>query len=246
MVRLGKIALIITLLSAAIGCSAGPLINYDCHRASSPIKIDGKIDEPDWLRAEIVTFIVPVTNADAQSRTEAKVLWDDKYLYVSYKAFDKDVWSYLDKRDSSTCQEDCLECFIQPDPKAAPYMNFEINALGTVYDACALSRYAGGGDCHRWRRWNCKELKVGITVDGTRNNPSDVDNSWQMEVAIPFANLPPLNGRIPKVGDTWNILLARYDYSVYLPDGVELSSCSSLSKVSFHNADEWSHLVFMQ
>lgn len=66
-----------------------------------------------------------------------------------------------------------------------------------------------------------------------------------MEIAVPFAELPSLMGKKPKCGDRWNILLARYDFSVYLPEGVELSSCSALTKANFHIANEWSHMKFI-
>lgn len=225
---------------------AGPASSYICHRASGEITIDGKLDDPAWQKADVVTLFVPVTDAEPLSKTEAKVLWDRNYLYVAYHAYDKDIWSTYTQRDSQTCQEDCLECFIQPDPAAQSYYNFEINALGTVYDAYDLSRNSGGSDHHRWAIWNCKGLRVGISINGTLNNPADVDNYWQMELAIPFAEMPSLAGKNPKAGDIWRYMLGRYDYSVYLPDGVELSSNSHLTKVDFHDAKEWSELRFAE
>ena len=40
---------------------------------------------------------------------------------------------------------------------------------------------------------------MGVFIDGTLNDPTDIDNYWQMEVAIPFAELPSLAGKKPKV-----------------------------------------------
>ncbi|MHB9037308.1 MAG: carbohydrate-binding family 9-like protein [Armatimonadota bacterium] len=180
------------------------------------------------------------------SKTEARVLWDDSYLYVAYRAYDKDVWSLLKDRDAQTCTEDCLECFIQPDPTRQTYYNFEINAAGAIYDSYNVGRNSGGYDHHRWAAWNCEGLRTGIAIDGTLNKWSDTDRYWQMELAIPFAELPSLNGKMPKVGDVWRFLLARYDYSVYLPDGVELSCCSHLKAVDFHTTSDWSRLRFAE
>jgi hypothetical protein len=78
------------------------------------------------------------------------------------------------------------------------------------------------------------------------NDPSDVDEYWQLEVAIPFADLPTLDGRAPRAGDQWLFHLARYDYSVYLPEGVELSSCAPLRKVDFHRYEDWITLRFVK
>jgi hypothetical protein len=217
---------------------------YICRRASGPIAIDGHPDEPAWSRAGAIGFILPESFGEPISSTEARVLWDDSFLYVSYVASDQDIWSLFTERDSQTCREDCLECFLQPDPRVRDYYNFEINALGTVYDAYSLSRFAGGPGCHRWAAWDCDGLRVGVSIDGTLNDPHDMDRCWRMEIAVPFASLPSLKGRSPVPGDTWRFLLSRYDYSVHLPDGVELSSSSRLTKVDFHDCSEWGELLF--
>lgn len=219
---------------------------YGCRYIDTPINIDGLLDESVWLEAETLAFVLPVSNEQPVSKTEGKMLWDDNYLYVGFKAYDKDIWSYLTQRDSNTCSEDVLEVFIKPDVKKDSYYNFEINALNTVYDAFNLKRGAGGEDHHRWSRWDCDGLKSAVHVEGTLNDPSDVDEYWQLEVAIPFAGLPTLKGKAPAAGDVWKFHLSRYDYSVYLPEGVELSSCAKLTAVDFHRYEDWSGMIFLE
>jgi len=217
---------------------------YSCCYTDESLVIDGHLTEKAWQKAKVLDFLIAGTGRPAVSKTEGRILWSKKYLYVGFKAYDRDIWGYLTKRDSGTCREDVLEFFFKTDPKAEPYYNFEINALGTVYDAFTVKKRAGGGDGHRWFMWNCKGLKVGIQIKGTLNNYQDEDEYWQMEVAIPFASLPTLNGQPPKIGDTWTFHLARYDYSVYLENGVELSSCARMEKVDFHDVDAWRPLKF--
>jgi hypothetical protein len=219
---------------------------YQCHYTDDKIKIDGYLNEKAWKKADILDFLIATTSKPAVSKTEGRILWDNKYLYVGFKAYDKDIWGYLTKRDSSTCYEDVLEVFIKPDLKTQDrYYNFEINPLGTVYDAFNVNRYAGGEEQHRWRRWNCRGLKVGVYIKGTLNNWEDVDEYWQLEVAIPFASLPTMNGRPPKPDELWKFHLARYDYSVYLQKGVELSSCTRLKKLDFHDVRDWRLMKFV-
>ncbi len=219
---------------------------YRCPYIDQPIKIDGVLDEPVWQRATPLNFIIPVTLQKPLSRTEGRLLWDDSYLYVGFKAYDQDIWSYLTERDSTTCSEDVLEVFLKPDSAKEPYYNFEINALSTVYDAYNLKRGAGGEDHHRWSRWDCEGLRSAVTIKGTINDHTDVDEYWQLEVAIPFAELPTLNGQAPAPGDEWQFHLSRYDYSVYLPEGMELSSCAPLSGVDFHRYEDWMTLAFVK
>jgi hypothetical protein len=219
-------------------------MQYDCHHIDEPIDIDGSLRAPQWQRAETIGFWLPCTHGQPLSRTEGRLLWDSNYLYVGFRAFDQDIFSYHTERDSATCNEDVLEIFLKPDAKKDPYYNFEINALNAVYDALNLKRGAGGPDHHRWSRWNCPGLKSAVAIRGTLNDPSNSDEFWQLEVAIPFAGLSTLD-RPPREGDRWLFHLARYDYSVYLPDGVELSSCAPLTEVDFHRYEDWITLHFV-
>lgn len=215
---------------------------FVCHRATGPITVDGKFDEAAWKNAQVIRdFLVPATTTPAYSKTEARLLWDDQYLYVAFRAYDKDVRSLLTKRDDPTCQEDCLELFIKPDANSTAYCNFEINALNTVFDAKNL--YSRAPDAEKW---NCEGLKTAVTIKGTINNPSDEDSYWQLEEAIPLKELPLANGKLPQIGDKWKFHAARYDYSDYLPDGVELSSCAHQTKVDFHSAEDWAILKFVK
>lgn len=224
---------------------ADPAAAYECRRAGGAITIDGLLDEPDWAQAAVLGFVVPVSHAEPISKTEGRLLWDDRCLYVGFRACDKDIWSYLTERDDETCQEDVLEVFLKPGRDQDAYYNFEINALNTVYDALNLKRGAGGEDHHRWSRWNCQGLKSAVSIRGTINDPRDVDEYWQLEMAVPFADLPTLGGKPPAGGDVWRFHLSRYDYSVYLPEGMELSSCAPLTEVDFHRYEDWMELRFV-
>lgn len=221
---------------------------YACFFTDERLKIDGHLNEKSWKKAEVLDFFVPVTRRPAVSKTEGRILWSNEYLYVGFKAYDRDIWGYFTERDSKTYFEDVLEIFIKPDLKTKfdSYYNFEINPLGTVYDAFNVKKDAGGEEAHRWARWNCQGLKVGIKIEGTLNNCEDEDKYWQMEVAIPFASLHTLNGKVPQTGAMWKFHLARYDYSVYLENGVELSSCAKLKQADFHNVSEWRLMRFVE
>lgn len=217
--------------------------SYTCVHTTTPVTVDGALNEPAWREAEPITeFALPVTHRAPASRTEARLRWDDACLYVAYKAYDKDVWGLFTERDAYTCREDVLELFFKLGLEQQAYVNFEINALGAVYDAYTPLREVGMG--RRWKHWDCRGLRTGITVQGTLNDWTDTDESWQLEVAIPFDDIPGLNGKPPKDGDVWYFHLARYDYSVYIENGCELMSCARLSEPSFHVDAEWIPLVF--
>ncbi len=221
---------------------------YYCSFTTDPIRVDGILDEPAWEKAksiELNNLMWPDTYKKPISKTEARLLYDDNYLYVGFKAYDQDIYSLYTERDSDTCLDDVLEVFFKTDPDKDPYYNFEINALGTVLDGFCGKRGADGG-FRRWRLWNCEGIKIAIGLKGTLNNWEDKDEYWILEVAIPFAELPTLYGQAPKKGDTWLFNLTRYDYSVYLPEGRELMSYAPLSKLDFHHYEDWCKLIFQQ
>jgi len=222
---------------------------YLCRYASPAPRLTGKMDDPAWSKATTVTLDYTwrppdekIRRSDPESRTECKLLYDDKYLYVAFKAYDLDIWSTYRERDEATCREDVLEIFFKPDPDRDPYYNFEVNVLGATLDACNMKRWAAG-NYKRWMDWNCEGLKTAITVQGTNNNWRDKDEYWILEAAIPFAELPTLP-RSPKKGDTWLFNLARYDYSVYLRQGREMDSFAPLGRFDFHWYEDYVKLIF--
>ncbi|MFA5042707.1 MAG: carbohydrate-binding family 9-like protein [Kiritimatiellia bacterium] len=216
---------------------------YYCPFSETALTVDGELSEPVWAQARTISFFIPVSFKAPVSKTEAKIAYDKNFLYVAFKAYDEDIWSLLTARDSATCNEDVLEIFFKTHPEKDPYFNFEINALSTVLDAYNLKRNAAGNYA-RWSQWNCAGLKMISKVKGTVNNWTDRDECWILEVAIPFASLPTLGGNPPVKGDKWLFNLARYDYSIYLPEGRELTASAPLSKLDFHRYEDWNALIF--
>jgi len=236
--------LLILLASCLLPGSAlaAEKIVYQCRFTSDTISVDGRFDEPAWDRAPLMSWMVPPKKGKPLSRTISRVLWDDRYLYVAFQAMDRDILGTLTDRDSATCREDVLETFIMPPGPKGIYYNFEINALGTIYDGLN----AKGISWRKRKEWNSPGVQCKIIIDGTINDHADRDREWRMELAIPFADLEIPPGSEPSGGQEWLFHLARYDYSRYLPGGRELSSCAPLSKVNFHNPGEWNRLLFVR
>lgn len=226
---------LIILLSAG-----GENSPYSCYYTSDTITVDGFLTEQARDKAPRLDFLVPETGSRPLSLTQASLRWNDRYLFVGFKAFDKDIGGTFTERDSSTFKEDVLEIFLKPLKDQDLYYNFEINALGTIYDAM-------NGKGIPWRerkKWDCQGLLLSIKIQGTMNQNIDEDEYWQMEVGIPWSEFSIIKGSLPSPGDTWLFHLARYDYSRYLPEGKELSSCAPLTKANFHNYSEWIPLKF--
>jgi len=104
---------------------------YTCHQTTGKIKIDGLLGEKDWQKVRAINFY-HLKRADSQDYKEAesptvgRLLWGKGYLYVSFNAYDKDIWIYYPKRDEPS-REDVLEVFLGPDAQKLSYYNKERN-----------------------------------------------------------------------------------------------------------------------
>lgn len=220
---------------------------YKVHKIDHEINIGDAWEDPIWKQAEPTKWYKPMTDQEPISKTEAGILWSDNYIYVGYKAYDRDIFALNTARNSATCQDDVLEFFFNTDPDQSWYYNFEINALNTVYDAYQPKPDFAGGS-RRWSQWDCQGLKSAVFIKGKINDPGVEDEYWQLQIAVPFKDLNLKDGKAkPEIGDRWTYMLSRYDYSIYLPwTGVELSATSLLDRVAFHVPLLWNYLEFVK
>jgi len=67
---------------------------YEVARTRVPINVDGKLDDPSWAKASPVGDFVNNSDGSAsQYKTEAKVLYDDHFLYFSFRCVDDNIWA---------------------------------------------------------------------------------------------------------------------------------------------------------
>lgn len=207
--------------------SSQDLPEYTIRRAVTPIVIDGDLGEASWQAAEVVdAFTFPWYTEGAKDRTEARLLWDDDNLYVSFVAHDPHISATLTGRDSPVSRDDCVEVFVAPDTSAVlTYFNFEFNALGTILDRSPRDS--------RTSAWNAEGVQIALTIDGTLNDESDEDRQWIAEIVIPFSSFDPFAPRLPPVdGDVWRLNLYRTGGKVNLQ--YMTWSNTLTSKPSFH------------
>ena len=184
-----------------------PIPRYEVRRASSPVTIDGKLDEPAWGGApEPVTLqFLWESQTGAKQKTYARLLWDAQALYVGFDAEDADITAQFLNRDDPTYQDDAVEIFINPDPKQETvYYGFEMNARGVLYD------YLNYNSRTLFKRWDATGMKIATSIRGTMNVRTDTDAGWSLEASIPWANFEELSRR-PPAGAVWKVNFNRWD-----------------------------------
>jgi hypothetical protein len=190
------------------------IASYSAYRVATPPVIDGKLDEPCWQSApKSPRFTDLVSGLPAIHDTRAAVLWDDENLYVGYWIEEPFVQAHLTERDALIYEDNDVELFVAGQDA---YYEFEINALGTIYevffvwedaferagyhlrsefrrDAIGVRPFNGVGFPNHPRGgrigyWNLDfaGLRSAVHVDGTLNDNTDRDRGWKVELALPW------------------------------------------------------------
>ncbi|HZU36927.1 MAG TPA: carbohydrate-binding family 9-like protein, partial [Gemmataceae bacterium] len=212
-----------------------PPRGYVAYRATSPITVDGRLDEPAWNAAPWTADFVDIEGERRprpRFRTRAKILWDDTYLYIGAELQEPHVWATLTKHDSVIFQDPDFEVFIDPDGDSHNYAELEMNALNTTWDLRLPKPYKDGGKADD--AWEIVGLKTGVHVDGILNNPRDTDRGWTVEIAIPWAAVAKLSHQPvpPHDGDQWRINFSRVEWQIRIVDG-------KYQKVPHRPEDNW-------
>jgi hypothetical protein len=191
--------------------------HYTAYRIDQPLQIDGRLDEACWKAAPRSSRFVDLVSGEAAIHdTRTAVLWDDEYLYVGFWIEEPCLVATMTERDDLVWKENDVEVFIAG--KDA-YYEFEINALGTIYEALFVweDAYERGEFCKEpefardapgarpWNgvgfqdhprgprlgffKWDMPGLRWAVSLDGVINDSTIRDRGWTVEVAFPWAGM---------------------------------------------------------
>lgn len=203
--------------STPFPCPEDKIAHYTAYRVLEPLRIDGRLDEASWREAPRSPRFADLVSAEpAIHDTRAAVLWDDHALYVGFWVEEPWVTAHLTQRDAPIYTDNDVEVFIAG---RDAYYEFEINALGTIYEVFFIweEAYERGGysqapefqrtnpgvqpfngvgftDHPRGPRigfwnWDFPGLQWGVYVDGTLNQNDDRDRGWTVELAFPWSGM---------------------------------------------------------
>jgi hypothetical protein len=232
--------------------------SYACHRAPHAIAVTGRGDEPAWAAAPWTDDFVDI-EGDAKPkprfRTRARMLWDDRYLYVHAEMEEPHVWGTITQRNAVIFHDNDFEVFLDPDGDGENYHEFEMNALNTIWELTLPVRYSRGGNPINGT--NLPGLISAVHVDGTLNDPRDTDRGWSVEIAFPFAPLAAYGGRNPPhPGDTWRLNFSRVEWTHTVVDGKYVKTpreqrpednwvWSPQGLIDMHQPEHWGYVEFV-
>jgi hypothetical protein len=200
MMRVGRIAILLTVITAAAAGSASsaeaPRV-IQAVRAETAPEIDGQLNDPCWKEApEITDFLIYRSRDLAVTQTYGYVCYDDSYLYIGMKCLIPDAitkpvgepGTYA--HDDFPWGHDRIEIMLDPGHTESDYYQLAMTAYGATFDC---SRSVGGtGEDDAWNgEW------TGRSYIG--------EGYWSVELAMPYHNL----GITPESGSTWGVNLCR-------------------------------------
>jgi hypothetical protein len=245
----GKTGLLAGLLLLAPLVHAQPSpAHYTCRRAASPIRIDGRLDDPAWAKAPWTAYFVDIEGAKRPKprfRTRAKMLWDDTYLYIAADLQEPDIRATLTEHDSVIFHDNDFEVFLNPSGDGRNYFEFEINALNTGWDLFLSKPYREGGKADN--SWEIPGLLTAVALNGTLNQPADRDRGWTVEMAFPwtaFASRAPITRPAP--GDTWRANFSRVEWRHIAGEREDNWVWSPQGLIDMHVPTHWAYLHFAQ
>lgn len=211
---------------------------YTCYRAYEDIVIDGRLDEASWEEAPSISLVLADSGKPPGQATEARLLWDDDYLYVCFVCEDVDIWGTTTERDQDIYNQEVVEVFVDANRDGHGYVEIEVNPLNAVLDLFMLihgKRRKGLWD------WDSEELRTAVTVDGDAKRRSTDDRSWTVEMAIPMVDFLTAPNVPPQPGDEWHMNLYRIDRA---PEGDEFSAWSPPGRIDYHTPERFGRLIF--
>jgi len=218
-----------------------------------PIVIDGIENEEIWGRISYsAPFVNILTGNEAEYKTQFKSIIDKENIYFFIKLYEPNIVGYMTTFDTTLYKENCFEIFIDPDDDGQNYLEFEINAKGTIFDLVMDKPYKKGGKANA--SYNIIGLKSSINVEGTINNPNDIDKHWTIEMSIPLETIAKLSNKgYKKKNNYWRVHMARVQFPVNLFEGQYIFKAKEIpevwvinkqSKFDNHMPEEWSYFVF--
>ncbi|MEQ1910423.1 MAG: DUF5916 domain-containing protein [Vicinamibacterales bacterium] len=232
-----------TLAFAQPPASRGPAPSAATRRATAartptPLNIDGVLDESVWQQATPMNDFIqsePSEGQAATERTEVRILFDDKAIYVGVTCYDSDPEHLVtldSRRDSALSGQDSFQMILDTYHDRQNGFIFGTTPLGLQYDAQVRNEgetirsapTSGGGG-------NTGGAGGGVNVnwDGSWDVKTHVgENGWTAEFMIPLRTL-----RYGTAPQTWGVnfsrTIERKRESVYWSPVLRIYSLARLS-----------------
>jgi hypothetical protein len=188
---------LLTLTTCLLLATGSASASFQAHRLAAPeaVTLDGRLDEAVWRAAPVHdTFYenAPHDKIPAKARTEVRLLYDARYVYIGITAYDADLDQLrapFIRRDKISGDQDFIGLFLDPTGAHKSAQIIYFNPRGGFSDGTFSNtdgeNYALDFDF---------KLRTARFAGG-----------WTAEVRIPFASVAYVAGQ----STPWNLLVMR-------------------------------------
>jgi hypothetical protein len=214
---------------------------YTVLRAQDSLRIDGVLDEESWrYAASTGAFRLSKEGTRAENFTEAKLLWDDEYLYVAFHCADAHIVASKTERDDKLWEEEAVELFFAPNaPERFGYAEIEISPANAILDLYVREAPQFVPVALPYHTYNL-DIRSAVRLKGTLNDSSQADTSWTVELAIPLRDIQLVGAPPIQDGDEWAMNLYRIERFPRL----ELTAWSPTGRNKFHIPERFGVIAF--
>jgi len=191
---------------------------YVAYKTTDPITIDGNADENSWKKAPWSDLFIDIEGDKKPTYdTRMKMLWDDTHVYFFAQMEEPHLWGDITEHDAVIFHNNDFEIFLDPEADVHGYYELEWNVLNTVWDQFLTAPYRTGNQT--LNGWEALGLQSAVSVQGTLNDPSDIDKGWSIEIALPFRDLRTgyYDKNVPK-NKFWRIGFSRVNWDFDVTD----------------------------
>ncbi len=200
---------------------------YPCYRLSSPVTLDGRLDEPAWQALPEATgyLLLKTPYYSHERQTGFRIGWDDTGLYLGFRCHEPAAaeLAALPAEQRGGWGGEIVELFFMRERPI--YRQFAVDVNGTLQHAF---KYKGD-------MFHPTEL----SHDGIQAAGHIGTDEWTLEVKLPFS---ALDGQ-PKDGESWHFNFTR-DSALGNRKTHELLTTWSYSDTHFHDYNTYSTLRF--
>ena len=186
------------------------------------------------------------------------MIWDENFFYILANIQEPHIWANITEKDAVIFHNNDFEVFIDPENDTHNYYELEINALNTVWDLFITKPYRELNSS-AINDWNISGLKSAIGINGTLNNPTDIDKGWIVEIAIPWSAYKTSYYQDVVPRDMfWRINFSRVNWEHTIKDGVYSRKKNDDEKylkeynwvwspqgvINMHEPEKWGYVFF--
>lgn len=188
-------------------------------------RMDAQGGDSAWAAAAVIPSLSlslgPSSDGRTAFPTEARLLWDEKYLYIRFTCQGGDLYSPFEGRDEPHCKGDVVEVFLDPKGDSRQWVELQLSPNNQVLDALDLvtTEPRSGEDLRLipqifardvWgnKFWNLDNLRTATS----RLRQGSKEVGWIAELALPADGVLKRLGRRNYQPMTMRINIIRYEW----------------------------------